>query len=324
MSLGRLTNEGTRVNSINPFHTVKRQIEEDLDQHTAFLTEIAASNIMALCLEDLSFCQSILLEGPSGSSKTTAIDLIKGFDQVYYTDSLTAASFVTHYAVNDDDELKEIDLLPKIKHKVLVIPDLAPVLGGREDERNKTLGVLTRILDGSGYTSESGTHGSRGYDGDYRFGLVGATTPFTHNVWELMAKLGPRFLIVECEHEKPLSVDDLINSLDGTFRNNLKSLQSDMGNALDQLWRGYGGFGAVRWPEGIEDSRYKKILGDLTMWIVRCKGKVVVDKDQHGTWDVTESPTTETPYRLIASLWSMTRGHACRPSAKVGHLWTSN
>ncbi len=38
--------------------------------------------------------------------------------------------------------------------------------------------LLGAILDGQGLKTDSGTHGQRGYEGDYLFAWFGCTTPF--------------------------------------------------------------------------------------------------------------------------------------------------
>ena len=85
-----------------------------------------------------------------------------------------------------------MDLLPRIKHKTLITPELAPLFSGNPDLLIEYFGILTRILDGRGYQSDSGVHGKRGYVGDYSFMWLGAVVDIPHRVWKILGNLGPK------------------------------------------------------------------------------------------------------------------------------------
>ena len=53
------------------------------------------------------------------------------------------------------------------------------------------------MLDGRGLKRSGGTHGIRGYEGEYRFSMLCGTTPITKTINETLARLGNRLLIVE-------------------------------------------------------------------------------------------------------------------------------
>src|SRR5262249_58021796 len=110
----------------------------------------------------------IYVGGPS-SSKTTVADLFADHAIAYVSDNFTPAAFVSHAANRTTKDLGKVDLLPRIKHKVLVTPELAPIFRGKEDELAQRFAIITRVLDGQGLMTDSGTHGRRGYRGDYRF-----------------------------------------------------------------------------------------------------------------------------------------------------------
>lgn len=139
--------------------------------------EACLANVCALLLKDLSTCPSLVLVGPPSSVKTTPLDFIDT-TFIYISDNFTPASFVSHAANVERDKLeKNVDLLPKLRGKVLMVKDFAPIFSKRPDDLEAAVGVLTRMLDGRGYMSDSGIHGQRGYKGDYRFAILAATTP---------------------------------------------------------------------------------------------------------------------------------------------------
>lgn len=113
------------------------------------------------------------------------------------SDKFTAASFVSQHGETKKKNLHDIDLLPKIKDKTLITPELAPVFAGRKDDLVERLSMLVRVLDGQGLVTDAGTHGSRGYAKPHNFQWLGATTPLSIQVLAAMSKLGPRILYYE-------------------------------------------------------------------------------------------------------------------------------
>lgn len=104
----------------------------------------------------------IVLGSPS-SLKTVGIELFRRWNNVFYTDSFSAKSFVSHSTAVKKSELVNVDMLPKIKNKFFLTPELSPTFAKKDDDLIEILGILTRVLDGHGYESDTGAHGHRGY-----------------------------------------------------------------------------------------------------------------------------------------------------------------
>jgi hypothetical protein len=83
-------------------------------------------------------------------------------------------------------------MLPKIKDKLFLTPELLPTFSKKEDELNEILGIITRVLDGHGYESDTGAQGHRGYNGKYKFVWIGAAVDIPHKVHKLLGTLGPK------------------------------------------------------------------------------------------------------------------------------------
>jgi len=161
-----------------------------------FVVEAILSVIATLFIEDIINPASLFLIGAASSSKGTVLDMLRGLIRIYWSDEFTPSAFVSETANKTEDELKKIDLLPRIKDKALVVPELAPIFGARSDVLKKTISVLTRVLDGEGYTRDAATAGNRGYLGPHRFVFLGASTPFEDHVWRILGKLGNRLCIL--------------------------------------------------------------------------------------------------------------------------------
>lgn len=133
-----------------------------------------------------------IILGPPSSSKTLAIELLRNSKNVYYTDNFSSKAFVSHNTAVPKEQLEEIDLLPRIKDKCLLAPELSPIFSKKDEDLIEILGILTRILDGHGYQSDSGAHGRRGYSGEHMFTMIGAAVDIPYKVHRQLATLGPK------------------------------------------------------------------------------------------------------------------------------------
>jgi len=126
------------------------------------------SVIATLLLEDLSDPTGLNLIGSPSSKKTTVLDFFYNLEGITFnTDNFTPKSFVSHANIKKE-ELEEIDLLPKIKDRCMIIPELAPIFGKRKEDLVENMSILTRVFDGRGLWTDSGSKGHRGYGGEYQ------------------------------------------------------------------------------------------------------------------------------------------------------------
>ncbi|HSF50855.1 MAG TPA: hypothetical protein VLA74_08860 [Nitrososphaeraceae archaeon] len=130
----------------------------------------------------------IVFAAPS-SMKTKVIEILRKWHYSYFIDKFTAKSFVSHSATVAKDKLKEVDLLPRIKDKIVLTPELSPLFTGKEEDTKEQFGIITRLLDGNGLETESGVHGKRGYYGDYMFTWIGAAVDIPHSVYKFLSTI---------------------------------------------------------------------------------------------------------------------------------------
>jgi len=153
-----------------------------------FYIDACLAAIATLLVEDIKDPASLILCGASSSEKGTALTAFKEHPLTYWSDKFTPAAFVSQAANKTETELKKIDLLPRIKDKALIVPELAPIFNTRSDILKQNVATLTRVFDGEGYTTDAGTGGRRGYRGEYRFTFLGATTPLPDGFWKVLGK----------------------------------------------------------------------------------------------------------------------------------------
>lgn len=163
---------------------------------------------------------SVILEGGSGLGKTAAARLCCPFsadselrNYIYRSDNFTPRSFVSQAGNRKRSELSSIDLLPRINNKTLITKELSTIFQGKDDTIKENFAVLISVLDGQGYTSDSGTHGKRGYEEAVLFNWIACTTPLSADIHKLMSQLGTRILFWELESQ-PETIKDTLSQLE--------------------------------------------------------------------------------------------------------------
>lgn len=169
-----------------------KEVVEKNFPNRSFAIEIALSVISQLKIEGITQVFALILMGNPSSYKSTILEIISAIPVCYVSDSFTPKSFVSHSANSKKKDLEKVDLLPRIRYKTLITSELAPLFSGNPDQLVEHFGMLTRILDGRGFQSDSGVHGRRGYVGDYSFMWLGAVVDIPHRVWKLLANLGAK------------------------------------------------------------------------------------------------------------------------------------
>lgn len=273
--------------------------------------EVGLSVCATLVLADNANPVAVIYVGNSGTGKTTVASLFDGHPRVYRSDDFTPAAFVSHSAAASAKQLDKIDLLPKIKGKVLVTPEMAPVFRGDEKDLEKRFAILTRVLDGHGLQRDTGTHGARGYSGDYLFAWLGCTTPIPDRTWRIMAQLGSRlfFWRMDDQHARggasDGTVDALIASMQGTpYLFKTEQCKTAVHRFLTRFFDHYGGFRKVTWDYS---QTPREVLERLARWaqLVAAMRSAFIYED--GQVTVMEP---EDPKRALAVLHNLARGHA--------------
>jgi hypothetical protein len=173
--------------------------------------EFVLSILRILSIEKCTLPFIGIILGRPSSYKTVIISLLKKWPFAFYTDNFTARSFVSHStSVRSREELEEIDLLPKIKDRLFLTPELSPMFTTKEEDLVQLLGIITRIADGHGYLSDSGAHGHRGYDEDIMLSWVGAAVDIPYKVYKILGNLGAKLYFFRMKFDQQTS-DQLLN-----------------------------------------------------------------------------------------------------------------
>jgi hypothetical protein len=246
---------------------------------------------------------ALILVGSPSSGKTTVANMLAAHPQAYRSDMFTVASFVSQAANREAKQLEKVDLLPRIKHKVLVTPEMAPIFRGKEDELVPRFTILTRVLDGQGLMTDAGTHGRRGYEGDYLFSWLGCTTPFDEKVWRVMAQLGSRLFFFQMDDRAEPTAEDLV-ALDEErpYLERLESCRVAVGQFLTDLFVLNGGVRGVAWDTKADPKPVRHRVAQLAKLLVLMRSLPA---------PTDAAPTKpEVPHRAYAILGNLARARA--------------
>jgi len=276
------------------------------------VVEACLANYFSLLLQDLSNCPALVLIGPPSSSKTTVLEFLDTH-VIFPTDNFTPRSFVSHSANVEKSKLAtEVDLLPRIRHKMMVVKDLSPMFSKRADDVKEGMGVMTRVLDGRGYASDSGAHGHRGYSGDYVFGFLAATTPLGRNIWEMMSTLGPRLLFLQIEPEIETEAEQLWKLLSVvSYREKVEECRAAVSTYMDHLWERHGGIRGLEWDRQADDRERMMELVRLANLGSALRGQPARENADPSLDEYYFSPAiVEGSDRYRSMLYNLARGHA--------------
>ena len=254
-----------------------------------------------------------------------------GKKHIYHTHNFSPRSLVSHVSGLLEEELQKNDLLPKIKNKCLLTPELAPTFAAKDDDLLQFIGILTSVLDGHGYGSDSGVHGHRGYDDPMMFVWIGAAVDIPFKVHKLLTTLGPKLYFLRVQRTKQQSDDSYYRELED---NDFDAKTSKIQEALTdyQTW-----FEAAC-PTMIHDDIFNSDLRKMP-WISAADGLQKRQQKQKQaymhiiklgkllahlrgvvpTWHTHDTqgseygytlPTIEEPNRAMKQLVNLGRGHA--------------
>jgi hypothetical protein len=281
----------------------------------------------------------VLIAAPS-SMKTMIIQLFRKYPHTFYTDNFTPSSLISHISTKTEAELQKVDMIPKMKDKVVLTPELAPIFTSKEDDMQKVMGIATRLLDGHGLENDSGAHGHRKY-GDTMFVWLGAAVEIPPRVWKILGTLGHKIYFLRPILRKKTLQDLIKIAKNNNFAEKNIEIEEalldylkifDAAPEIDNKIKLENQVVRVKWNEEVGDEQDKAIeyIAQLANLLARLRGTVYVSEskakihnsnnDQNnqsqqirqieGQDYDTDFPIIEDPSRAVILLRNLAIGHA--------------
>jgi hypothetical protein len=272
--------------------------------------EVCLSVIAQLLLNDVSNPFALALVDVPSSGKTITLNFFGGTEELIYTsDNFTPAAFVSHASNVKREDLDKVDLLPRIRHRTLIVRELGSVFGAKDDDLMKSLGILTRVLDGEGLETDSGVHGKRGYKGDYLFMLLAGTPPIAPRVFKVMGNFGSRLFFLAL-HTPTETDDELIAQNLGEDRKSRENICKAATEALLRTLWGHNPSG-VTWNKAGDPRDCLKVIAKCARLLAHLRGAINVWSIGDDGEKLSHSvPVIEKPNRINCLLYNLARAHA--------------
>lgn len=297
-------------------HKFRHKIDQNFP-NISFGLMVNLSVMAQLMIEDITQPFMLINMGNPSSYKSTTLSIVNSVPGCLKLDKFSPKSFVTHAANVKKQELAEIDLLPKIKNKTLITPELAPLFSGDEKLLIENLGLLTLLLDGSGLETASGVHGKRGYTGEYYFMWLGAVVDIPHKVWKVLGTLGFKiyfFRLPQEQYDETTQKEKIKQIMkEVPYRKKLiecKDITNLFWNIVQKS--PIMNEGKVIWNKDKDDNNtFEKII-EISIFLSKIRGVVPTwhTEDSGGSNYHYEMPTIENPERAANALYNLARGHA--------------
>ena len=274
--------------------------------------EIGLSVETQLLLNDVVNPFALAFVDPPASGKTIALNFFTKPEELSYTtDYFSAAAFVSHATNVRREELSSVDLLPRIRFKTAIVRELNSILGAKEDDLIKTMGILTRVLDGEGLETDSGVHGRRGYSGDYTFMLLAGTTPIQPRVFKVMGNFGSRLFFLSLR--SPDTDNDELIALNRGKDRKLKEneCRKITENFLRTLWSANPQ--GVEWNKENDPDNCLRVIARCARLLASLRGAINVYRIDTTSGDEKLShsvPVIEKPLRINCLFANLARAHA--------------
>lgn len=227
--------------------------------------------------------------GPPGATKTEPLRALKG-PRVHTLSSLTPNTLISGLKGGN------VDLLPHLDGKLLIVKDFTSILSKKPDDAAAIYADLRECYDGYLEKSFGSGVGTKSYHA--KFGLIAAVTPEIDRYRNVHQLLGERFLRVDAKTD-PEATIQRASELQGREQEMRAELSAVMSEALER---------AVEWvdPDVLVEQRFLDQLQALAHVAATLRSEVSRDRNRL----VQYEPVPEVGTRLVKQLQKLAKALA--------------
>ena len=290
--------------------TLKSQLDNNPTLFLGIVTTLSASAQMSI--EGVSHPFTIFFTG-NATDKNFITKCFKNNSNFYYTNTFTAKSMVSHSPRIRTWKIRENDLLPKIRNKVLFSSNTDALFLGNKPTVTDNISLMDSVLDGNGYESHSAVFANRGYKGDYNFVWSGTITNLNDRLWSSIGMMNNKPLFFELNNSSSNSIDELTNLVSN----------SDMGESIveqiKKIWEifskaSHNGEKHLKWDTENDDKKTIEHISKICIFLSHIRAHIATKNTHESTSGGTnynfDTPKCEDSKKLMNTLYNLTRGHA--------------
>lgn len=295
-------------------------LKKETDKHESkiyFAIKIGLASAIQMKIDEETRPFTILFNG-NITNKEIIMDSFKKMPDVFYVDSFTSKSFVTHSARHSTKNLKDIDLLPKIRNKVMLTSNVDSTFSGNKPTVNDNVRMLDIVLEGKGYESHSAVHGVRGYNGNYDFVWLGTINQINRRISDAIGIMNNKPLFFRLDdNQKPekINMKEMLKSLNekqGSQGNEIIDSVKDLLTTISELFPNEKK--KVMWESSKDDRETSKEIVNLSIFLRDFRAyiptKNTAESTSGGTNYNFDTPIKEDLFKLSKTLYNLARGHA--------------
>ncbi len=234
---------------------------------------------------------------PSGSTKTEGIRALGEEENkfVYPLSSLTEHTFISGFV--DKNGKPGRDLVPLLKHRLLVIKDLTTILSKKEDVRGQIFADFRELTDG--YIEKEFGNGTKKLYKDIHSSILFACTNAIERYYSMYSNLGQRMIFMRPEGDKIKAREQSVKN-----RSSLKEMRADIHTATVQFLE----LNVEKTKAGLPTTSdaIAEEMGPLFDFLA--VARTSIHHDFKG--DIDEIPEPEYPTRIANTLTRLLEVHA--------------
>ena len=269
-------------------------VHEEIAQYQLIVDEEALDIVLSVAVANFLPGDPVwlLLVGPPGGGKTELLNMFTESDR-----SMPISKLTKNTLLSGDINLPQgDDLLSKMKDKLVIIKDLAPIMEMGKDDQREILSDLRDAYDGLAIKSW-GTGKTTRWEG--KFGLIAACTDAIDKNWKLFSELGERFLRVNLKTDSKAQTAFAMQQVgsEDMMRSNLRRIGGEL---LDHY--------AKVANEGTPDvlANVISLISELGVLVAMLRSPVTRDRSKN----IVAPPKAEVGTRLSKQLLRLAQANA--------------